>query len=54
VIEGDPIPPPAVWTIRNRRGVAVFATDDARHARMVADARAHGRPDPFYEDEEEP
>jgi hypothetical protein len=31
--------------------VTVFVTSGAREARLVADARAHGRPDPILDEE---
>ncbi len=46
---GGIVPPPAVWTVRRPDGRVVFVTDDARTARLVADARAHGRRDPIEE-----
>lgn len=48
--EGGFVPAPAVWTVRNARGRVVFVTSEPRLARLVADARAHGRPDPIDEE----
>lgn len=45
--EGGYVPSPAVWTVRQPGGLVVFVTSDARTARLVADARAHGRSDPI-------
>jgi hypothetical protein len=28
----------------------MFVTDNPRDARLIADARSHGRPDPFLDD----
>jgi hypothetical protein len=48
-VERGHVPAPAVWTVRDRGRRVVFATSDAEHARLVADARARNRPDPIID-----
>lgn len=51
-IDGAYVPLPAVWVVREPGRRAVFVTNEPRWARLVADARAHGRPDPYLDEED--